>query len=105
MRKAEIYFNGDLAGLLEEKPEGYYFTYDQNYPGPAISATLPKKKEPSFSRELFPYFYHLQAEGILRDFQNRIYRLDDNDPFGRHLKLAGQDTFGGIIFKDVSNSA
>ena len=105
MRKAAIYFNNLLVGLLEEKPEGYYFSYDRNYKGPAISVTLPVQAEPHFSRELFPYFYHMQAEGFLREYQNLVYHIDDADPFGRHLKLAGTDTFAGIVFRDVSDKA
>ncbi len=50
MRKAEIYRNGILAGILtEENRQHFVFRYDDNYYNdankPAISLTLPKTQQ------------------------------------------------------------
>ena len=47
MRKAEVFVNNRLAGMLEEKEEGgYRFSYTKEYlevtSSPAVSLTLPK---------------------------------------------------------------
>lgn len=99
-RKGIVYCNGNVAGRIEEIPHGYQFTYDASYlakPGSrSISRTLPKQPEPYTSKVLFPFFYGLLAEGILKETQCRKLRLDENDHFGRLLKTAHSDVIGAI---------
>ena len=99
-RKGNVYCGGTLAGHIEETAVGYRFTYDAGYlasPGTRpISLTLPKRPESYTSKVLFPFFFGLLAEGILKETQCRKLKLDENDHFGRLLKTAHTDTVGAI---------
>jgi len=95
-----VYCRGVLAGRIQQVPDGYRFTYDAQYLASAgtrpISLVLPKQSEPLQSKVLFPFFYGLLAEGILKETQCRKLKLDENDHFGRLLKTANSDTIGDI---------
>ena len=99
-RRGKVFCGGCLAGRIEELPDGYRFAYDPGYLASpethAISLTLPKRSEPFTSAALFPFFFGLLAEGILKDTQCRKLKLDDNDHFGRLLKTAHSDTIGDV---------
>jgi serine/threonine-protein kinase HipA len=99
-RSGKVYCGGRVAGRIEETPEGYRFTYDAGYLASpetrAISLTLPKRSDPYTSKVLFPFFFGLLAEGILKETQCRKLRLDENDHFGRLLKTANSDTIGAV---------
>lgn len=99
-RKGTVFCGGTLAGHIEETPAGFRVTYDSGYlaaPGTrAISLTLPKRTEPYTSKVLFPFFFGLLAEGILKETQCRELKLDENDHFGRLLKTAHNDTIGAV---------
>lgn len=106
MAKAEIYNNGVLAGYLEKRgPEEYLFTYENNYwldtSLPSISLTLPKTKQTWQSSALFPFFAGLLAEGINKDIQCRLLKIDERDDFTRLLQTAGEDTIGAITVKEI----
>ncbi len=99
-RSGKVFCGGRLAGRIEERSDGYRFAYEAEYlalPGThAISLTLPKRSEPFTSAVLFPFFFGLLAEGILKDTQCRKLKLDENDHFGRLLKTAHGDTIGDV---------
>ena len=99
-RIGKVYCQGRLAGRIEERPDGYRFIYDMAYlalkDAVPVSLTLPLQSEPYDATALFPFFYGLLAEGILKDTQCRTLKLDENDHFGRLLKTAGSDTIGDI---------
>jgi serine/threonine-protein kinase HipA len=106
MAKAGIYNNGILAGYLEKRgPEDYLFTYEDNYWSdtslPFISLTLPKTQQTWQSTELFPFFAGLLAEGVNKDIQCRLLKIDERDDFTRLLKTAGEDTIGAITVKEI----
>lgn len=107
-RKGLVYCSGALAGRLEEVPGGYRFTYDAGYLASAetqpISLTLPKRPAPFASKVLFPFFFGLLAEGILKETQCRKLRLDENDHFGRLLKTAHSDTIGDVTVVEESEA-
>src|SRR6185295_2934356 len=99
MAKASIFNNGELAGVIEKKASGLYlFTYDDTYfadPNkPAISLSFPKARKEYAAKELFPFFYGMLAEGINKDIQCRLLKIDEADDFTRLIKTAGQDTIG-----------
>jgi serine/threonine-protein kinase HipA len=104
-KSAEIYFNSQLAGILEKDNETYIFRYTDEYivndNCPAISLTLPKQKEPHASQFLFPFFYGLLAEGDNKDMQCRLLKIDENDHFTRLLKTAGKNTIGAVTVKEI----
>ena len=106
MAKAEVYNNGILAGYLEKKGSAdYYFTYENTYLSnpslPAISLTLPKTQQIYHSKTLFSFFAGLLAEGINKDIQCRLLKIDEQDDFTRLLKTAGEDTIGAITINET----
>ncbi len=106
MDKAGVYNNGILAGYLEKKSAvEYVFTYEATYYAdaskPAISLTLPKSAHTHQSSVLFPFFAGLLAEGVNKDIQCKLLRIDENDDFTRLLKTANEDTIGAITIKEV----
>jgi HipA-like protein len=107
MAKAEVYNNNILAGYLEKKaPDLYVFTYANSYLAdpilPSISLTLPRTQAVHESRVLFSFFTGLLAEGINKDIQCRLLRIDENDDFTRLLKTAGGDTIGAITVREIN---
>lgn len=106
MQKAGVYNNGKLAGYLEKRSaDDYRYTYVETYfldqSLPPISLTLPKTKIEFQSKVLFPFFAGLLAEGINKDIQCRLLKIDEEDDFTRLLKTAGEDTIGAITIKEI----
>ncbi len=107
MAKAAVYNNSVLAGYLEKRgPEDYLFIYENNYWSdaalPPISLTLPKTQQAWQNHVLFPFFAGLLAEGVNKDIQCRLLKIDERDDFTRLLKTAGEDTIGAITVKEIS---
>lgn len=105
MKKGIVYVNGVKAGTIERvSGPRYLFTYDDDYyrdnAAQAISLTLPKTKQQYESDVLFPFFFGLLAEGINKDIQCRLLKIDEADDFTRLLKTAGVDTIGAITVKE-----
>lgn len=105
--KGAVYNNGVLAGYLEKTGNGYLFTYTDNYylnkDNPSISLTLPKTKQQYDSDTLFAFFQGLLSEGVNKDIQCRLLKIDENDDFTRLLQTAGDDTIGAITVKPVDD--
>jgi HipA-like protein len=107
MAKAGVYNNNVLAGYLEKiAPDDYRFTYTESYLAnkglPSISLTLPKTQPEHRSPVLFSFFAGLLAEGINKDIQCRLLKIDENDDFTRLLKTAAEDTIGAITVKEIT---
>jgi serine/threonine-protein kinase HipA len=107
MTKANVYNNGKLAGTLEKRsPDDYRFRYTESYFAdlglPSISLTLPKTKIEHQSPILFPFFAGLLAEGINKEIQCRLLKIDENDDFTRLLKTACEDTIGAITIQEAN---
>lgn len=108
MKRGIVYMNSKRAGVIE-RLEGpvFTFTYDEAYYGntqlPPISLTLPKKQRRYESPVLFPFFQGLLAEGINKDIQCRLLKIDEQDDFTRLLKTAGSDTIGAITVTEDQN--
>ncbi len=106
MAKGIVYINGVRAGTLQRTVEGIYlFRYEDDYfkneTMPAISLTLPKSNQEYLSPMLFSFFYGLLAEGVNKDIQCRLLKIDEEDDFTRLLKTAGEDTIGAITVKET----
>ena len=71
MKRANIFYKDQLAGILTENDEGYEFRYLSEYLSMAkskpISLTLPLQEEAYTSPVLFPFFDGLIPEGWLLD--------------------------------------
>jgi len=102
--KGFVYNNGVLAGSIEKDKNGrYLFQYDDVYfadkQSPSVSLTLPKTQKEYRSEKIFAFFYGLLSEGINKDIQCRLYKIDENDDFTRLLLSARYDTIGSITVK------
>jgi serine/threonine-protein kinase HipA len=107
MAKANVYNNGKLAGILEKQsPDDYRFRYIESYFNdprlPSISLSLLKTVIENQSPILFPFFAGLLAEGINKEVQCRLLKIDENDDFTRLLKTACEDTIGAITVQETN---
>ena len=99
-----VYNNKIAAGTIEKDAEGFYlFQYNDEYYNnnnyPPISLTLPKTQQQYRAETIFPFFYGLLSEGINKDIQCRLYKIDEEDDFTRLLLTARYDTIGAITVK------
>ncbi len=106
MRKAEVYINGLVAGILTEiSPTEYVFRYDDAYYAdgttPAVSLTLPKTRQEYRSPYLFPFFSNLLSEGRNRAVQARRLHIDADDHFGILLATAQMDVAGAVTVRPL----
>jgi len=106
MRKAEVYYNGEKAGVLVEQHRTLFkFVYDESWLAnpnkPAISLTLPKSQGVYTAKNLFPFFFHLLSEGVNRQVQCRQLRIDESDHFGLLLATATDDTVGAVTVQEI----
>ena len=106
MRRAEVYRNRVLAGILLETDSGSYtFTYDSDYYNdnskPGISLTIPKTQLTYTSEYLFPFFFNMLSEGANRALQSKQLRINEKDFFGLLLATAQYDTIGAITVKQI----
>lgn len=102
--KGAVYNNGILAGYLEKQADGeYVFTYEEAYLSdpaqPPISLTLPKSQPRYVSKQLFPFFHGLLSEGVNKEIQCRLLKIDEKDAFKRLLATTDGDTIGAITIK------
>jgi len=109
MRKAEVYRNYELAGILkEENKMSYVFRYVDLYfndgTKPAISLTLPKSRQEYRSKILFPFFFNMLSEGANRALQCSRLKIDTDDHFGLLTATASSDTIGAITVKPISEN-
>lgn len=105
MKDAVIYRNKDQAGILTLTDQGtYIFRYDDAYyydpSKPAISLTLPKKRQQYESAIMFPFFFHMLSEGVNKKLQCRQLQIDENDSFSLLVATAGTDTIGAITVRE-----
>lgn len=101
MKRAEVYQQGKLAGMLEEL-EGarWRFAYAERYVGRPVSLTMPVAGR-VYEFDGFPsVFEGLLPEGTQLEAMLRRYKLDRRDFFGQ-LVLTGQDLVGSLTVKEV----
>lgn len=101
LRKANVYYDDTLAGILLETSEGYTFQYDaeflkKNIP---LSISLPPRKEPYQSHELFSFFKGLLPEGWYLNIVSSTQKVDTRDYLGTLLSTAGVDTIGAVTIR------
>ena len=106
MRRAQVFSNGVLAGMLTETDSGkYIFCYDDSFlideKQTAISLSFPKSQREFTSESLFPFFFNMLSEGTNKAIQCQTLKIDENDAFGLLLATAHIDTIGAIIVKKI----
>lgn len=104
--RAAVYNNKVLAGYLEKAQAGtYIFRYHPDYfanpEAPAISLSFPKSQMEYQSQTLFPFFFGLLSEGVNKQTQCRLLKIDENDHFSLLVETAGADTIGAITVKAI----
>lgn len=100
MRKAKVYYNEYLAGIITENDEGeYVFQYDSEYiekhPQDFITFTMPVTQKQYNSKILFPFFEGLIPEGWLLDIASQSWRINKNDRMGLLLACC-QNCIGAV---------
>ena len=102
MKRAEVYQQAALAGLLEELDGARWrFTYSQGYSGEPVSLTMPVAQAVHEFDRFPPAFEGLLPEGMQLEAMLRRCKLDRSDLFGQ-LILAGQDLVGSLTVKEVA---
>ena len=106
MRKANVYRNGELVGVLSQiSTNNYEFKYDDSWfangEHPPISLTMPKSKQVYKSEYLFPFFFNILSEGVNRQLQTRHLKIDEKDYFSLLLATAKTDTIGAITILEI----
>lgn len=103
MRVGSVHINQTKVGQISEDNGLFQFKYDDYYlsrnDARAISLTLPLRKEAYTSKVLFPFFCGLLAEGVNKEMQCRLLKIDENDLFGLLLQTAHSDTIGAVTVK------
>ena len=96
-RLANVYYQGLMAGVIENVNDQYIFTYEREYlaGGVPLSFKLPLREEPFISNELMPFFENLVSEGWLRRLQSQQQKIDEQDRFGL-LISNGKDLVGAV---------
>ncbi len=105
MRKAQVFNNETLAGILLENENGYEFIYDDFYfldsTKPAISLTISKKIKTHQSKFLFAFFFNMLSDGFNKMQQCKRLGIDEDDHFGLLLKTANNETTGAITVREI----
>jgi serine/threonine-protein kinase HipA len=106
MRKANVYMEKKLAGMLIEDEDGYSFAYDQEYlqsGSKPVSLTLPLQSEPFQSKTMIPFFDGLVPEGWLLDIAQKNWKLNERDRMGL-LLVCCRDCIGAVSIEPATNS-
>ncbi|MBF0593551.1 MAG: HipA N-terminal domain-containing protein [Candidatus Omnitrophica bacterium] len=100
-RKADVFYQNRLAGILEETDQGYRFSYAPDYvkTGCAVSLSLPLQEGAFESPVLFSFFSGMTAEGWYRDIVCATKKIDQTDHFGI-LLVTGENTIGAVTVKE-----
>lgn len=103
--RAEVRYNGRLAGILSYSAQRYEFSYDRDYlaarDSRPISVTLPLREAPYSDDTLFPVFTNMLSEGVNKAMQNRLLKIDERDYFSLLLATAGQDNIGPLTIQPL----
>ena len=92
------------AGVLtEERPDRYVFRYHDAYTGPAISLTMPLRKEPYVFNEFPPFFEGLLPEGGQLMGLLSIRKIDQDDYF-QQLVATGGDLVGAVTVAPLDHA-
>jgi serine/threonine-protein kinase HipA len=108
MRKAEIFYQDILAGILIETNDGdYTFEYETNYvesyPNQFITFSMPVIKGKYKENRLFPFFEGLIPEGWLLEIASKNWKVNPNDRMGLLLACC-QNCIGAVSVKPITTA-
>lgn len=96
LRKAEVLFKDQSAGVLEETATGgARFSYKPQWQSEIACAFPILKREHEWGSGVHPFFQHLGPEGWLREKQARTAHIEEQDDFGLLLRY-GKDCIGAV---------
>jgi len=99
MKRAKVFLNSSLAGILTEDDMGYEFCYDTDFlksdKAEAVSLTLPLTEKPYRDNVLFPFFDGLIPEGWLLDIAEQSWKISTRDRFSLLLACC-KDCIGNV---------
>lgn len=99
MKRATVFINSTLAGILTEDDMGYEFRYDPDFlksdKAEAVSLTLPLTEKPYRDKVLFPFFDGLIPEGWLLEIAEQSWKISARDRFSLLLACC-KDCIGNI---------
>ena len=104
MKRAEVYFQDKLAGILTEDENGYTFVYLESYiadNGMPISLTMPLQAKPFTSDNMFPFFDGLIPEGWLLDIAQANWKINPRDRMSLLLACC-KDSIGAVSIVDIT---
>ena len=81
--------------MLSEERSGFVFAYDEDYDGPRVSLTMPRRSGPYAFDAFPPFFDGLLPEGAQLEALLRQAKLDRSDYFGQ-LVTVGADLVGNV---------
>jgi len=102
MRKAEVFFHGIAAGILEEIRAGkaYRFLYHPEYAGEPVSLTMPADQQVYEFDRFPPFFEGVLPEGMQLEALLKIRKIDRNDLFSQLLAV-GADLVGAATVREM----
>jgi len=101
MRSGVVYYRDQVAGVIARFRSGayefrYLKAYRERLDTPSLAASLSKEKAIHTSRHLFAFFYGLLSEGVQKESQCRMLRIDEADHFGRLLQTCQNGCIGAV---------
>ena len=105
MKRAEVYFQDTLAGILTEDENGYTFVYSESYiadNGMPISLTMPLQAKPFTSDNMFPFFDGLIPEGWLLNIAQDNWKINPRDRMSLLLACC-KDCIGAVSVVDITD--
>lgn len=95
MRKANVFYKDEFAGILYENEDGFAFQYDENYLkkelAKPVSLSLPLQQKVFQSTSLFAFFDGLIPEGWLLNIAITNRDIKPLDRFGLLLSLCKEN--------------
>lgn len=107
MRRGKVYYQDELAGIIQEDISGVLFTYDKNYlkkeNAKPVSLTMPLREELYTDKVMLPFFDNLIPEGWLLEIAEQNWKINPRDRMGLLLAFC-KDTIGAVsIIKEDEN--
>ena len=100
MRKGDVYYGQQLAGVITENNDGqfefqYHSEYVKTFPDQFITFSMPVRHEVYVDNRLFPFFEGLIPEGWLLEIAAKSWKLNPNDRMGLLLACC-QNCIGAV---------
>ncbi|WP_298356606.1 HipA N-terminal domain-containing protein [Runella sp.] len=103
-RSGQVFYQDNLAGIITENEDGYFFQYDERYlklpNAQAISFIMPLQKQVFSSNTLFPFFDGLIPEGWLLAIASDNWKINLRDRMGLLLAVCG-DCIGAVSIQPI----